>query len=333
MVASFVHCFAYLLNLVSMYKMLVDGEVVPVSTAKENASYAGIHVAEGKFGEVKLSHYQSENFTVVFIECGAEKSSTIEFLHDMVLPRLYLVLSGSQSQFIIEGTGLPLKEHQFGLFFSSHGNRAIHLSAGQSCVYLIVQFPTDFLKHMVPAYLPLAAFYVHAITRKKYVGHVFDLTDGMQRELPKVSLIRESNPLELKAKLEPLLRPFLEQAFAEVKRNEENGWGDQGQLAENIRRAAAIIRQRPDVQHSLKSLSLQVGLSEGSLRRGFPKVYHKTISEYLTEIRLEAAVGLLLGTNLTEEAIAIRCGYYGNQSLIKVFKRRFGCTPGLIRST
>lgn len=314
-----------------MYKLLIDGDVVPVTFSGGNNGYVGVHNAQGIFGEVTMRHYQAEDFTLTFIECKADQTSTIEVLHDMILPRAYIVMSGSASKFIIEGIRLPLKAYQFGLFYSSHGNRAIYLPKEESCMYCIIQFSPGFLRQAVPTNLALAPFYVNTVSRKRYVGSPLYCTGAMQEQLEYFREINQQPPSSRMEGLSVKIASYLLEAFAAFCQSEYRGREKGGNLERAIQQAAEFIRHDPGAAHSLYLLSRQVGVSASSLKRGFQQLYGIPMSHYLGMTRLNEAVGLLIQSKLTEELIAERCGYSGSDALIKAFRRRFGCTPGSIR--
>lgn len=54
--------------------------------------------------------------------------------------------------------------------------------------------------------------------------------------------------------------------------------------------------------------------------------------EYLTELRLNRAAELLHSSDLSIAQVALRCGFQTGQYFSTAFRRRFGCTPGAIRS-
>jgi AraC-like DNA-binding protein len=313
-----------------MYNLVVNGTVIPLSR-KKNAGYDGHYRAAGPFGKVSIHHYQAAEFTLTFIECAVTADSTIEFLHDMVQPKIYAVLSGRSSTLVVEGAGLPMKEKQYGLLYSSHGNRAISLPAGQRCVYCIIHFPVAFLKEAIPEHGALIPFYIHTLRGRKYVSTPLFMDRAMEKELDAMWPIRTTGETSSPQALPPAIKTFLHHAFVHVNHAIQEGSADNRASARKIRQAAAIISNDPAGTYTIDSLSLQVGLSPSSLKRGFQRIFQTTIQDYVIEKRLEAAVRLLINTNLTEEVIAARFGYSGNDALIHSFKREFGCTPRFVR--
>jgi len=68
------------------------------------------------------------------------------------------------------------------------------------------------------------------------------------------------------------------------------------------------------------------------LQQGFREVFKVTPFQYLQNYRLDLARILLEEKDLTVSNIAYRIGYSNVSYFSRVFKRRFGITPGKYRS-
>lgn len=67
--------------------------------------------------------------------------------------------------------------------------------------------------------------------------------------------------------------------------------------------------------------------SEATFRRAFFAVMERTPIQYLTEIRLKAAVGLLRTTSMSICDISLEVGYQNVSAFNRAFKKRYGVTP------
>ena len=72
-------------------------------------------------------------------------------------------------------------------------------------------------------------------------------------------------------------------------------------------------------------------LSSGYLRKLFRASEGSGISDFIVNVRLDAAKDLLLNTNLTASAIAEKVGIYSNTYFSTLFRKHFGTTPILYR--
>ncbi|MEO2203385.1 AraC family transcriptional regulator [Paenibacillus pabuli] len=105
-----------------------------------------------------------------------------------------------------------------------------------------------------------------------------------------------------------------------------NTWSD------NVKRAAEFIEQNYSQMISIDQLAEHVSLSKYHLIRRFSASTGLTPVAYLTRIRIEKAMALLRGTELSIEAIAERIGYSSGSYFIKAFRTMTGLTPGEFRS-
>lgn len=82
---------------------------------------------------------------------------------------------------------------------------------------------------------------------------------------------------------------------------------------------------------TLEHLSAFSGISRSHLSREFKKYTGYAPSEYVIQLRLEAARKLLGSTNMTAAAIAYETGFHNINNFTKLFKKNFGMTPGEYR--
>ncbi|MCK5306122.1 MAG: AraC family transcriptional regulator [Candidatus Omnitrophica bacterium] len=102
----------------------------------------------------------------------------------------------------------------------------------------------------------------------------------------------------------------------------------QTHLQESIARAIDHIREnyyRPNL--SLGEVSKVVSLSPYYFSHQFKKEYNATFIEYLTKIRLEAAVRLLKDRRLSVAQVSFAAGYQDPNYFSKVFKKWMNISP------
>lgn len=71
--------------------------------------------------------------------------------------------------------------------------------------------------------------------------------------------------------------------------------------------------------------------SRATLTSSFRKAYGQSIIEYLTQIRLEVGMDLLVRTDRKIGEIAERCGYPDQNYFCRLLKKRYGKAPGEVR--
>lgn len=84
---------------------------------------------------------------------------------------------------------------------------------------------------------------------------------------------------------------------------------------------------------SLSYLADMVHLSESHLSKSFKKETGKTISAYIARLRCKHASKMLKETELSIQEISNYVGYPDNNYFVKVFKKQYGVTPSVFRSS
>ncbi len=93
-------------------------------------------------------------------------------------------------------------------------------------------------------------------------------------------------------------------------------------------RFLAQLSQSPPLSH----LATAAGVSEAHLRRLFWQVRKKSPRAVMQQIRMDAALRLLAGTDQKLQTIALDCGYKTASNLCQAFKSATGITPAVWRA-
>ncbi len=98
--------------------------------------------------------------------------------------------------------------------------------------------------------------------------------------------------------------------------------------------AAAIedIRQNYAGLYGVEELSERLGVSKSHLIRVFTAAVGISPGRYLTGVRIEAAMKLLLHREYSLDVVASLCGFSGANYLCRVFKKETGQTPAQWRA-
>jgi AraC-like DNA-binding protein len=81
----------------------------------------------------------------------------------------------------------------------------------------------------------------------------------------------------------------------------------------------------------LYDVASQFGLSDKYLSDFFKEQTGENFSTYVESLRMDRILGMLKEDNLSISSIASQSGYYSANTLYKVFKRKFGISPGTYR--
>nr|WP_295682486.1 AraC family transcriptional regulator [uncultured Lachnoclostridium sp.] len=182
--------------------------------------------------------------------------------------------------------------------------------------------------------------------------HIEDiLVNHTYRYLPLdiVTIIQQLQSLSQKNMLTPIyLESKLLECIAvlgnEVSKETENAFTNQLQFREicignhrrirltsydirAIQKAHDILTEAATNPPTIAALSKMVILNEQKLKAGFLLLYHMTIGEYATSLRMTMAANLLSTTDLSVEEIAKQVGYHYCGNFAKSFKKVYGKTP------
>ncbi|MBP1989403.1 helix-turn-helix domain-containing protein [Paenibacillus eucommiae] len=102
--------------------------------------------------------------------------------------------------------------------------------------------------------------------------------------------------------------------------------------SEVVERVRLFVRDNLNQETSLQSASELVNLHPRYLSRLFKEETGINFIDYITSMRMEKAVDLLLGTEITMEEIAERVGYNSSAYFIKKFREQYGIPPKTYRS-
>jgi AraC-like DNA-binding protein len=100
-----------------------------------------------------------------------------------------------------------------------------------------------------------------------------------------------------------------------------------------VTKACRVIRARAfvaDIQ--LDEVARQCGVSGGHLSRLFHHSTGLTFREYLSQVRVEHAKSLLLGTSKNVSEIAYDSGFQSLSQFHRAFSKAFGISPGKMRA-
>ena len=88
------------------------------------------------------------------------------------------------------------------------------------------------------------------------------------------------------------------------------------------------LAQHLEQPWTLASMAAKCGLSRSSFSGYCLELTNATPIEYLTRVRMEAALAMLQAPELQPVTrIALACGFSSSQYFATRFRRRFGCRP------
>ena len=94
-----------------------------------------------------------------------------------------------------------------------------------------------------------------------------------------------------------------------------------------VQKAIVYIDSDLSADLSLRTVAAAQKISPGYLSSIFRKETGQTITEYVTQRRIDYALHLLNTTHLQVQSVALRCGIIDVQYFSKIFKKHTGKTP------
>lgn len=99
---------------------------------------------------------------------------------------------------------------------------------------------------------------------------------------------------------------------------------NQARLAKNVQE---IISKDISKHISMREISEKYNISETSLKNYFTAMFGMNVSEYMLELRMKKAAGLLTKSRLPISDIANLCGYSNQGRFARIFKNHYGMLP------
>lgn len=119
------------------------------------------------------------------------------------------------------------------------------------------------------------------------------------------------------------------------KENSSNGYNLREDVKEELLKKLCLSMENDEVisqpELNLETLAREIGTNVKYLSVVINGTYHKNFKTLLNEYRLKAACKLLKNTEKKIQSIAFETGYNSANTFIKVFKEKFGMTPGTYR--
>lgn len=90
---------------------------------------------------------------------------------------------------------------------------------------------------------------------------------------------------------------------------------------------SGFAKKAENINMTLDEMSKKTSKSREHISRSFKKYYGVTVSEFMTEHKLNYCANLLLNTNLSVIDICYECGFQNLSWFYRKFKDKFGVTP------
>ncbi|OME76145.1 hypothetical protein BK120_29630 [Paenibacillus sp. FSL A5-0031] len=144
----------------------------------------------------------------------------------------------------------------------------------------------------------------------------------------KTDLIKQITECETFAEMEEEILDFLKKACDYLQQKKKSHNTDlKSQVVEHV------LHNLNDMNISLTSISLAFDINPTYLSRFFKEQTGENLVDFVNKRRVEKVKSLLAETNHAIQDIAEQCGFASSQSLLRVFKKYEGITPGQYRQS
>ena len=132
---------------------------------------------------------------------------------------------------------------------------------------------------------------------------------------------------EIKEDCDPIRRKLRLLLFLSIAAEISGNDGDcADELPGFVSGALSYLQEHYGEKIVAEKLAWHLGIGRTTLMTVFKKYTGATVNEYLTDIRVKAAVNLLRAGQ-TEQFAAEKCGFGDTSNMIRCFKKRFNMTP------
>ncbi|MGO4698543.1 helix-turn-helix domain-containing protein [Paenibacillus sp. 2TAB26] len=144
----------------------------------------------------------------------------------------------------------------------------------------------------------------------------------------KTDLIKQITECETFAEMEEEILDFLKKACDYLQQKKKSHNTDlKSQVVEHV------LHNLNDMNISLTSISLAFDINPTYLSRFFKEQTGENLVDFVNKRRVDKVKSLLAETNHAIQDIAEQCGFASSQSLLRVFKKYEGITPGQYRQS
>ncbi|MFC5195580.1 helix-turn-helix transcriptional regulator [Bizionia hallyeonensis] len=96
---------------------------------------------------------------------------------------------------------------------------------------------------------------------------------------------------------------------------------------ETIKTVSDYVNENSETQITITDLYGKFGLSPSKLQEGFKLMHGHTVTEYIREVRIKKAEGLLKNTDMNISQVVYTIGLTSRSYFSKIFKEKYNCSP------
>ncbi|WP_346315928.1 AraC family transcriptional regulator [Chitinophaga sp. YIM B06452] len=258
--------------------------------------------------------------------CGwlYDLETTSAFTIPVNLPQTSVVmiyaLEGSVTLQTEQHSPLPLLEQQYSLLSLQPEQHSLRLQPGHNRLLLLQLGPSIFSQ--------LDETCISNPYEAPRTGIINAASKRQLAELEQTQLTGEIWQLKRQVLLLDLLFKTLDDMGAAYRKEDPSIYHRDYPLYKKIK---DYIRDNIDKKLSIQVLSKRFGIPPTQLRRGYKKIFHHQLADYIRDLRLERARRLLVRTELPVHEIAWEVGYESAAGFSRMFSNHYKLSPSDFR--
>lgn len=290
--------------------------------------------ASGPHGEILLSEIQDTDYSVWHIDLALQSDLTLTI--QQVPPASSVGLAFTLKRnipYFVNGlrSGIARRNH-YNLMFVPESHCELNLKKGEYELFG-VEFNPEYLRKLSNDDAPLFRDFVDELLEGRAASivesHKMATTEIMDvvSELVYFRYPGKMRRLYIKSRVVDLLRLSVENISLEGK----SGDGISAAEIKMVNTVKEYLLTNLDNPGTLKEISIRTGVNEFKLKRGFRKVFGKSVMSFVQEARLTLAKEMITNSDSPLKAIAMRAGYRNISNFTTAFRKHFGYSPGTLK--
>ncbi|MGX5817754.1 helix-turn-helix domain-containing protein [Chitinophaga lutea] len=272
--------------------------------------------ARGPFGAIATQHFADlySHAWLYDLELGTEQQLDVE------LPRSTLLMVYTlQGNAWLRATGQRpalLAENRCSLLPAEPGKYNITFPSGNHRILLVVLS------------LPLTSLLEENHRSFREAGFpgatISELCAGLLEQLYQRELQGELWRLKRQVIVLDLLFKTLDELKVSYRQEKSSSYHRD---YDTLKAVKEYVRENIDKKLSVQMLARRFGIQPTQLRRGYKKIFHHHLCDFIREVRLERARDLLLRTELPVHEVAWEVGYESSTTFTRIFASYFQLSP------
>ena len=206
-----------------------------------------------------------------------------------------------------------LPENSYSLAAMQPGQHALEASPGHCRIFFFQLGPSlRSLVDVAHVHLPLPSRPINGTCRQLLSSICQGRLNGEVWQLRRQVIVLD------------LLFKTLDEAGVHYKQQQESAYH---RNYDTFKQVKAYVQDNAHKKLSVQTLATRFAIQPTLLRRGYKKVFHHHLCDYIREVRLDRARNLLQNTRLPVHEIAWEVGYESSTSFTRVFTAYYQQSP------